>query len=124
VQGGHHAWRRLRATPGEATGLTVDRINFLARSLTVDRQLVTPTAGEPPLGPLKTARSYGTVPLADVALEDLARHLQRHGSGDGGLVLHQGGSPLRRQRLGQVCRVLRVRAGLAEGARYHDCRHA
>jgi integrase len=73
---------------GEATGLTVDRIDFLRRKLTVGRQLVTPAAGEPSLGPLKTPRSYRTVPLADVALEDLSRHLAVYPASRDGLVLH------------------------------------
>jgi integrase len=51
---------------GEAAGLTLDRIDFLGRSLTVNRQLVTPTTGEPSFGPPKTTRSFRTVPLADV----------------------------------------------------------
>ncbi|MGI8753974.1 MAG: tyrosine-type recombinase/integrase [Acidimicrobiales bacterium] len=107
---------------GEATGLTVDRIGFLRRELTVDRQLVTPGRGEPGFGPLKTSRSYRTVPLADVAVAELARHLEGHGVGEGGLVLHEGGRPVPRQRFGRVWRSLRVRADLPE-AHFHDTRH-
>jgi integrase len=107
---------------GEATGLTVDRVDFLRRELRVDRQLVTPAAGDPALGPLKTRTSYRTVPLADVALDGLAVHLERFGTSDGGLLLHEGGRPMRRQRFGQVWRSLRARAGLPE-ARFHDTRH-
>lgn len=76
---------------GETTGLTADRIDFLGRTLTVDRQLVTPAKGEPAFAPPKTQRSYRTIPLADVALEDLARHVEAFGTGPDGLVLHESG---------------------------------
>jgi integrase len=125
-----HPWFRVALTlgascglrQGEATGLTVDRIDFLHRELKVDRQLVTPAKGEPTFGPLKTSRSYRTIPLADVALEALSAHLGTHGPGPDGLVLHEDGRPMRRQRFGQVWRSLRARAGLPT-ARFHDTRH-
>jgi integrase len=130
------AWFRVALTLGascglrqsEATGLTADRINFLGRELKVDRQLVTPAKGEPSFGPLKTSRSYRTVPLADVALEELAAHLKAYTTDTTDttdtdrLVLHEDGRPVRRQRFGQVWRSLRNRARLPT-ARFHDCRH-
>ena len=109
---------------GEASGLTVDRIDFLRRSLTVDRQLVTPPrSGEPAFGPPKTRRSYRTVPLADRVVEELARHVEMHGTGRDCLLLHcADGRPVRSQYFGQVWRKLRERAGLPD-ARFHDTRH-
>jgi integrase len=107
---------------GEATGLTIDRVDFLRRELRVDRQLVTPAAGDPALGPPKTSRSYRTVPLADVALEGIAQHVEHFGTGEHDVVIHESGRPVRRQRFGQVWRSLRKRAGLPN-ARFHDCRH-
>src|SRR6185436_8863763 len=59
---------------GEATGLTVDRLNLLGRSLTVDRQLATPATGGVTFAPPKTSRSFRTVPLADVAVDQIALH--------------------------------------------------
>lgn len=106
----------------EATGLTLDRVDFLRRTLTVDRQLVTPSAGDPALGPPKTARSFRTVPLADVAVEGLARHVEEHGTGAEGLLLHEDRRPVRRQRFGKVWRSLRTKAEMPS-ARFHDCRH-
>jgi integrase len=106
----------------EATGLTADRINFLARTLTVDRQMISPTGYEPRFGPPKTARSYRTVPLADVALDDLARHIKQHGTGVDGVLLHEDGRPVRRQRFSRVWQTLRVSAGLPT-AKFHDTRH-
>jgi integrase len=123
-------WFRVAITLGayaglrqsEATGLTVDRVNFLGRSCTVDRQLVSPPSGELHFGPPKTARSYRTIPLASIALEELARHVEMFGTGTDGLVLHDGGRPMRRQRFGEVWRALREQAGL-DHARFHDTRH-
>lgn len=107
---------------GEATGLTVDRVDFLRREMRIDRQLVTPAAGDPAFGPPKTSRSYRTIPLADVALEGIAQHVELHGTGPDGLLLHEKGRPVRRQRFGQVWRSLRKKAGMPD-ARFHDCRH-
>jgi integrase len=124
------AWFRVALTlgaaaglrQGEATGLSLDRLNMLGRELRVDRQLVTPASGPVAFGLPKTARSHRTVPLADVALVDLARHLHDHGTGADGLVLHEEGAPIARQRFGRLWRALREKAGLP-GARFHDTRH-
>jgi integrase len=109
----------------EASGLTVDRIDFPRRELRVDRQLVTPTrSGDPTFGPPKTKRSYRTVPLAEPVVFALARHVETHGLGRDGLVLHgSDGRPIRRQWFGQVWRRLRDAAELSDEARFHDTRH-
>ena len=63
------------------------------------------------------------MPLADAVAQALARHLERHGTGDHDLLLVcDDGRPLRRQRFGVVWDQLRRRAGLP-GARFHDTRH-
>lgn len=107
---------------GEAAGLVIDRLDLPRRTLKVDRQLLSPSDGPPVFGPPKTARSYRTVPLAEVAANAIAAHLERFGTGADGLVLHEGGRPVRRQRLDDVWEVLRDAAGLPK-ARYHDLRH-
>lgn len=123
----------------EATGLTVDRVDFLRRQLVVDRQLL--TRGAETFGPLKTSRSYRTVPLADSVIAELAHHVEVHGTGRDGLVVHlPDGGPVQRERFGWVWRQLRsaavkaveddddaieaarLRARLG-GARFHDTRH-
>jgi hypothetical protein len=45
---------------GECFGLTVDRVRFLERSVTVDRQLVTLQGKAPTFGPPKTRASNPT----------------------------------------------------------------
>jgi integrase len=107
----------------EATGLTVDRVDFLRRQLTVDRQLIgVDDVRDPLFGPPKTERSYRTVPLADVTIEALARHLDEHRAGRKGLVLHHDGAPMTGFPFGYTWRKLRDRAELP-AARYHDTRH-
>lgn len=107
----------------EASGLTLDRCDFLRRQITVDRQLVSPLAGAPSFGPPKSKRSYRTVPLADAVVEALARHVEEHGVNEAGLLLHApDGAPVNRQRFGWAWRRLRTTAGLPAG-RFHDTRH-
>jgi integrase len=107
---------------GEATGLTVDRVDFLRRQLTVDRQLVTRASGQPVFAPPKTPRSYRSVPLADVALDALSAHIDEYGIGQNGLLLHRDGHLLGRPRFGEVWRSLRKQASMPT-ARFHDTRH-
>lgn len=107
---------------GETTGLTVDRVDFLRRSLRVDRQLVTPSTGAPFLGPPKTASSYRTVPLPRLVVEALAGHLAELAPNDDGLVFHVAGKPIGRNRFGDLWRATAKRAGLP-GVRFHDLRH-
>ncbi len=54
---------------GECFGLTVDRVRFLERALTVDRQLVTVPGQAPSLGPPKTRASNRTIPLPQVVVD-------------------------------------------------------
>jgi integrase len=123
-------WFRVALTLGaacglrqsEATGLTVDRVDFLRRQLTVDRQLVTPSSGRPVFAPPKTPRSYRSVPLADVALDELSAHLEAYGTGQDGLLLHRDGRPLARPRFGEVWRSVRRQTAMPT-ARFHDTRH-
>lgn len=108
---------------GECFGLTVDRVDFLRRSITVNRQLVL-VAGSPPVfGPPKTAASVRSIPLPDVVGEALARHLEHWPAGDSGLFFtnHRCES-LRRNRFNEVWRAARARSGL-DALRFHDLRH-
>jgi integrase len=107
---------------GEATGLTLDRIDFLRRQLTVDRQLVSPPSGPPVFAPPKTPRSYRSVPLADVAIEALSAHIDENGTGQHGVLLHRKGRPLTRPRFGEIWREIRTQAAMP-AARFHDTRH-
>jgi len=63
------------------------------------------------------------VPLADVTIEQLARHVEQFSTGIDGLVLHDDGRPVRRRRLSQEWSGLRRRAGLDDDVKYHTLRH-
>jgi len=108
---------------GECFGLTVDRVDFLRRTITVDRQLILPGSGEPQFGPPKTAASGRTVPLPKVVGESLAAHLERRPATENGLIFtNERGGPLRRNRFGEIWRAAASRAEL-DGLRFHDLRH-
>ncbi|MFT4188648.1 MAG: site-specific integrase [Aeromicrobium sp.] len=111
---------------GEAFGLTVDRIDFTARTVQVDRQLQTITGGDGwEFRPPKTTASEQTVPMPKVTMDALRAHLEAFGTGEHGLVFTDAaGEPLRRSSFGQsVWHPARKRAGLREGVTFHDLRH-
>jgi len=108
---------------GEASGLTVDRVDFLRRTLRVDRQLVSRHVPEPVLGPPKTDSSHRTIPLAGFLLDALADHLRRFPAGPGELVLRSpAGLPLDSDRFSHQWRRA-SRAADAPGLGYHSLRH-
>ncbi len=112
----------LALRQGEACGLTVDRIDFLRRTVRVDRQLLSPPRGPVHFGPTKTASSNRVVALPATVGEALSAHLARHGDGRDGLIFTSStGSPLRRSTwaaaFGRACRDLGVDASP------HDLRH-
>jgi integrase len=87
---------------GEVFGLTLDRVDFLRRTVTVDR----------------------TVPLPQVVAEALAKHLRAFPvAPDGLLFTTPAGEPLRRTAFSsKVWRPAVTRAGLG-GAVFHELRH-
>jgi integrase len=109
---------------GEASGLSVDRVDFLRRNLRVDRQLVDRNLDEPVLTPPKTDSSNRTVPLADFVVEALSGHLarfQRHP--DQLVLLDPDGLPVASGRFGHQWRQAVKKAGASTGLRFHDLRH-
>ncbi len=79
---------------GEALGLTVDRVSFLRREVTVDRQLVSVPGTPVGLGPLKTPSSRRVVPMPAFVVDALAAHLTKYPGTAGGLVFTgDAGSP-------------------------------
>jgi integrase len=125
------AWMRI-AVPlaaalglcqSEAARLSVDRVDFLRRTVTVDRQLLTPKSGPLVFAPPKTASSYRVIPLPTFVGEAIAAHLAEHGAGEHGLILHQANmTAMSRHRFGVTWRAATTSAG-ASGVRYHDLRH-
>jgi integrase len=67
----------------EACGLTADRVNFLRREITVNRQLV---SIEPTWGPPKSKKGFRTVPVASEIIAALDAHRAEYGTGPNGLL--------------------------------------
>lgn len=108
---------------GECFGLTVDRIDFLRSSITVNRQLVLADSGPPEFGPPKSDASIRTIPLPEVVGTALATHLEKWTPGELGLVFTDAKDrPIRRNRFNEIWRPATIRAGV-EGLRFHDLRH-
>ncbi len=108
---------------GECFGLTVDRIDFLRRTIRVDRQLVLAGKGQPEFGPPKTEASVRTVPLPHVVETALAAHLECYPAGSEGLIFtNTSGGHIRRNRFGELWHTTIDQTDLS-GIRFHDLRH-
>ncbi len=108
---------------GECFGLTVDRVDFLRRSITVNRQLVLAGSGPPEFGPPKTEASIRSIPLPEVVGHALAAHLEHFPTDPDGLIFTNAKeAPIRRNRFSEIWRPATTRAGV-EGIRFHDLRH-
>jgi integrase len=102
----------------EARGLTMDRVAFLRREVTVDRQATPDASG---WAPTKTERSNRIVPAADAILAELAVHVERHGHGPHGHLLHRDGQALNFNAFASLWRKTKAAAGV--DVRFHDLRH-
>jgi len=110
----------LGLRPGEVFGLEVGDVDFLRRSVRVERQLDERGARVP----LKTASSQRTVPLPSVVADRLSAHLAATGRREGLVLTDTAGVPVKRNTFGKTWRSAVRRAGLAESLRFHDLRHA
>jgi len=109
---------------GEAFGLSIDRVDFLRRTLTVDRQLVLLPGRAPFHAPPKTGASYRTVPLPQVVLEALAEHVRTFPVEPGGLLFTTAaGAPLRRTGFSASVWRPATEEARAQGAVFHELRH-
>jgi integrase len=123
------AWTMALAglRPSEATGLTVDRVDFLRQKITVDRQLVSIRGRVKGFGPPKTASSNRVVPVADELLTFLSQHLAAYGEGPNRLLFRSAvDTPLTRGNM-QRAWVVAVKGAAVpppENARgWHSLRH-
>jgi len=106
---------------GEVFGLTLDRVDFLRRALTVDRQLVGISGRVPFFGPPKTAASVRVIPLPTVVVDALAAHLANFPTEDL-IFTNESGGMIRRSNFGTMWRRVTKSVGL-EGLHFHDLRH-
>jgi integrase len=109
---------------GEVFGLTLSHVDFLRRTVRVEQQLLTPNRGPASLGPPKTSSSRRTVPLPQVVVDELARHLERFPvRHPWGLVFTtETGKPVRRTAAAEMFRAA-TRAARLDGPTWHDLRH-
>lgn len=109
---------------GEVSGLTVDRVHFLRRTLLVDRQL--DDEGSRPAGRLvapKSEAAHRTIPLPAFVVEALSAHLAQFPGASGELVVRTpSGRAVDSDRFGRHWRAACAAAGVP-GARYHQLRH-
>src|SRR3954463_4712374 len=108
---------------GEAFGLGVDRIDFLRRQLTVDRQLITLPGRPPYLAAPKTQASIRTIPLSQVVVDALGAHLNVWPA-EALLFTTELGAPIRRTAFSaRVRRPAANAAGLPQTVTFHALRH-
>ena len=106
---------------GEVFGLTLDRVDFLRRTLTVDRQLVGISGRVPFFGPPKTAASVRVIPLPTVVVDGLAAHLAAFPTEDL-IFMNESGDMIRRSNFGTMWRRATKSVEL-DGLHFHDPRH-
>jgi integrase len=112
----------LGLRPGELFGLTVDRVDFLRRTVTVDRQLLYTKGESVKLAPLKTTASYRTLPLPRTVAEALAAHLAAFPT-DGFVFTNERDAPIQGHPFSAVWERARKAAGLPAWATPHALRH-
>jgi integrase len=107
----------------EAAGLTVDRIDFLRRTMTIDRQLL-PGAGPARWGPPKTGSSNRMIPMPQTVVDELARHLAAFPTDETGLVFrNERGAKVKANSFSWQWQRMIPKAELLEGTGYHALRH-
>jgi integrase len=107
----------------EAFGLTVDRINFLKKEITVDRQLIRQDGGYT-FGPPKSRKSNRVIPIPAELVTALEEHIATFGLGRDGLVFTaRDGGPVRKTTFnGGPWKTAKEKAGANE-ATFHWLRH-
>lgn len=107
--------------PAEAVAINADRVDFLRRTVTVDRQRV---SGPIRFDPTKTTASVRTVPLPRVVIDALAAHMAAYPTGpDGLLSTTDRGEPVDRAEFGRTFGRIARTVGAPIGARSHSLRH-
>jgi integrase len=101
----------------------VRHVDFLRRQLVVEQQLVLMPGAPPTVCPPKTAASHRTVPLPQIVVDELARHIATY-QPTKLLFTTPAGEPLRRTAFSaQVWRPAIKSTGLPTGTGFHALRH-
>lgn len=109
----------------ELWGLTVDRVDFLRKTVRVDRQLVGRTRdGAPIFGPPKSKAGVRTIPIGHATIDELAAHLAKYPPGPHGLVFTtRTGRPISPGTWADAWHRARAAAGMGAGDGLHQLRH-
>jgi integrase len=115
----------LGLRPGELFGLTIDRLDFLRRSVRVDQQLARIRGRGVELSGLKSATSYRAVPLPSSIGDELAAHISKWAPhAELGLIFtNERNAPIQQHPFAALWETARARACLPEWATPHDLRH-
>lgn len=103
---------------GELLGARVADVDFLRRSVRVERQRLQDGS----IAPTKTGKSVRTVPLGQVVVDELAAHLAAYPSGEW-LFTTPKGDPLGYRQWKNVWRRAKSSASVDEVLTTHDLRH-
>ncbi|MFY1688815.1 tyrosine-type recombinase/integrase [Plantactinospora sp. WMMB782] len=108
---------------GELFGLQVADVDFLRRTVTLDRQVQPKAGGGTLVGPLKNRASYRTIPLGQVVVDALAAHLKDYpAKGTAWIFRDPAGNALSRNTFNDTWEPARTGAGLPD-VTMHDLRH-
>lgn len=112
--------------PGELFGVQVRHINFFKKTLDVEQQVQQTPGQGVRVCELKTASSYRTVPLPQVVIDALAKHLQAFPAEHDEFVFQapEGGPIAYSHFMDNVWRPAVKAAGLPAGTGPHALRHA
>src|SRR5699024_105061 len=109
---------------GETAGIHVDDVDFLGRTITVNRQIQGATNAEAQVSEPKYG-SHRTSPVSPQLIEIVSRHIKDYGVREderGRWLLTNGGHPFQRGSAGHYWREARARVGMEEYT-LHDLRH-
>jgi integrase len=109
----------------EALGVTTDRVDWLRRTVKVDRQLIRIADDRPVFGPVKDKRNRPrTIPLPTSVVEALSGHVAHYGLGaDGLLFTGTRGGPVSKQMFSNAWIPVAGPLGISPGDGYHQLRH-
>jgi integrase len=108
---------------GECLGLTVDRVDFLRRTIRIDRQLANVAGGSGWSVP-KTEAGKRVIPVPSQVTDMLAAHLAEFPANDDGVIFtNVSGGPIGRTSWSGYYRDACATVGVVGRTRTHDLRH-
>jgi integrase len=110
----------------EALGITSDRVDWIRRTVTIDRQLTGANEhGSPVFGPVKDKKNRPrTIPLPQTVVDELSAHVARYGLGPDGLLFTSNrGRAVGNSTFSDVWTTAAGPLGISLGDGFHQLRH-